>query len=93
MDDFAIPDRYSAYGLPPSPANMLQAGLQPLSSMTPSIVLNKDKQLKLVLGGAGGTKITTQVALVCVTMQIFYSVQIVHQGSYVAALGSDTFHL
>ncbi|KAM3965264.1 glutathione hydrolase 1 proenzyme [Aphomia sociella] len=63
MDDFAIPNRESSYGLPPSPANMLTAGHQPLSSMVPSIVL-KNRTVELILGAAGGTKITTQVALV-----------------------------
>ncbi|CAG4965096.1 unnamed protein product [Parnassius apollo] len=63
MDDFAIPNRESAYGLPPSPANMLAPGLQPLSSMVPSIVLSEDGVVRLVLGAAGGTKITTQVSL------------------------------
>ncbi|XP_026492336.1 glutathione hydrolase 1 proenzyme-like [Vanessa tameamea] len=64
MDDFAIPHRESAYGMPPSPANMLAAGLQPLSSMVPSIVLSRNGTADLVIGAAGGTKITTQVALV-----------------------------
>ncbi|XP_026734617.1 glutathione hydrolase 1 proenzyme-like [Trichoplusia ni] len=63
MDDFAIPHRESAYGLPPSPANMLAPGLQPLSSMVPSIVMTRGGRVDLVLGAAGGTKITTQVAL------------------------------
>lgn len=64
MDDFAIPNRESAYGLPPSPANLLAPGLQPLSSMTPSIVLKNNRTLALVVGAAGGTKITTQVSLI-----------------------------
>ncbi|KOB73123.1 Gamma-glutamyl transpeptidase [Operophtera brumata] len=64
MDDFAIPNTSSSYGLPPSPANMLAPGYNPLSSMVPSIVLNRDGDAVLVAGGAGGTKITTQVALV-----------------------------
>ncbi|XP_063384073.1 glutathione hydrolase 1 proenzyme-like isoform X1 [Cydia fagiglandana] len=63
MDDFAIPNHESAYGMPPSPANMLAPGLQPLSSMVPSIVLNQRGEVDLVLGAAGGTKITTQVAM------------------------------
>ncbi|XP_028043102.1 glutathione hydrolase 1 proenzyme-like isoform X1 [Bombyx mandarina] len=63
MDDFAIPNRDSSYGLPPSPANMLAPGLQPLSSMVPSVVVSKSGAADLVLGAAGGTKITTQVAL------------------------------
>lgn len=64
MDDFAIPNVESSYGLPPSPANMLTPSLNPLSSMVPSIVMNRNRRVDLVLGAAGGTKITTQVALV-----------------------------
>ncbi|CAH0715631.1 unnamed protein product, partial [Brenthis ino] len=64
MDDFAIPNRESAYGMPPSPANMLAPGLQPLSSMVPTVVLSRNRTVDLVIGAAGGTKITTQVALV-----------------------------
>ncbi|CAK1556347.1 unnamed protein product [Leptosia nina] len=63
MDDFAIPNRDSVYGMPPSPANMVTPGMQPLSSMTPSIVLRNNDTVDLILGAAGGTKITTQVAL------------------------------
>nr|XP_034832126.1 glutathione hydrolase 1 proenzyme-like isoform X2 [Maniola hyperantus] len=64
MDDFSVPNRESAYGMPPSPANMVARGLQPLSSMVPSVVLSRNGTAELVIGAAGGTKITTQVALV-----------------------------
>ncbi|XP_045448035.1 glutathione hydrolase 1 proenzyme-like [Melitaea cinxia] len=64
MDDFAIPNRENSYGMPPSPANMLAPGLQPLSSMVPCIVLSRNGTAELVIGAAGGTKITTQIALV-----------------------------
>ncbi|CAH2222103.1 jg25740 [Pararge aegeria aegeria] len=64
MDDFAVPNRESSYGMPPSPANMVAKGLQPLSSMVPSVVLSRNGVADLVIGAAGGTKITTQVALV-----------------------------
>lgn len=75
MDDFAT-NRVNVYGMPPSPANFIKPGLQPMSSMAPSIVLKKNEVEgqppipTLVLGAAGGTKITTQVALT-VTKAIF----------------------
>lgn len=71
MDDFAIPNRESSYGMPPSPANMVAPGLQPLSSMVPSIVLDRNGKLELVLGAAGGTRITTQVAMVRFCLVIY----------------------
>ncbi|CAH0751386.1 unnamed protein product [Diatraea saccharalis] len=84
MDDFAIPNRESAYGLPPSPANMLAPGLQPLSSMTPAIVL-KNNEPVLVIGAAGGTKITTQVSLIARNM-------IVEGGDLKTALDRPRLH-
>ncbi|XP_050682110.1 glutathione hydrolase 1 proenzyme-like isoform X1 [Leptidea sinapis] len=63
MDDFAVPNKESVYGMPPSPANMIAPGLQPLSSMVPSIVLRNNDTVDFVIGAAGGTKITTQVAM------------------------------
>ncbi|XP_053609704.1 glutathione hydrolase 1 proenzyme-like [Plodia interpunctella] len=63
MDDFAIPHRESAYGLLPSPSNLLGPGLQPLSSMVPTITLRQNGEVAMVCGAAGGTKITTQVAM------------------------------
>lgn len=70
MDDFAIPNTSSSYGLPPSPANMLAPGYQPLSSMVPSIILNQEGQARMVTGAAGGTKITTQIAMVILNLKI-----------------------
>jgi gamma-glutamyltranspeptidase/glutathione hydrolase/leukotriene-C4 hydrolase len=62
MDDFSVPDRDNIYDLPPSPSNMIEPGKRPLSSMVPSIVLDKEGNVRLIIGGAGGTIITTSVA-------------------------------
>ena len=62
MDDFAskmgVPNMF---GLIQGPANAIAPGKRPLSSMTPTIVLQNGK-LRYVLGSPGGARIITTVA-------------------------------
>ena len=63
MDDFSVPGQENYFGVPPSPSNMVGAGKRPMSSMCPTVIIDQDSQdVRLVVGGAGGTKITTAVA-------------------------------
>ena len=62
MDDFAskmgVPNMF---GLIQGPANAIAPGKRPLSSMTPTIIL-EDGKLRYVLGSPGGARIITTVA-------------------------------
>ena len=61
MDDFsAKPGVPNAYGLVGGDANAVQAGKRPLSSMTPTLVLQNGKPW-LVTGSPGGARIITTV--------------------------------
>jgi gamma-glutamyltranspeptidase/glutathione hydrolase len=58
MDDFSMkPGVPNAYGLIGSEANAIAAGKTMLSSMSPTIVLNKDNKVHLVVGSPGGPRI------------------------------------
>ena len=62
MDDFsAQPGTPNAFGLVGAENNSIAPGKRPLSSMSPTIVLDTNRQPVLTLGAAGGPKIITQV--------------------------------
>jgi gamma-glutamyltranspeptidase / glutathione hydrolase len=61
MDDFASKaGTPNYYGLIQGPADAIAPGKRPLSAMTPTIVLEKEK-LRFVLGSPGGARIITTV--------------------------------
>ncbi len=67
MDDFSIaPGVRNAFGLVGSAANLVAPGKRPLSSMSPTIVLNAANQPVLTCGAAGGPKIITTVLQILV---------------------------
>jgi len=60
MDDFtARPGVPNAFGLVQGEANKVEAGKRPLSSMTPTLVVDAEGRTVLVVGGAGGPRIIT----------------------------------
>jgi len=62
MDDFAgAPGQPNMYGLVQGEANAIEPGKRMLSAMTPSIVLDPDGALLMVLGSPGGPTIITTV--------------------------------
>ncbi len=62
MDDFATaPGKPNMFGLVQGEINGVKPGKRMLSAMTPSIVLDPQGQLKMVVGTPGGPTIITQV--------------------------------
>ncbi|MEA2711575.1 MAG: gamma-glutamyltranspeptidase / glutathione hydrolase [Phycisphaerales bacterium] len=65
MDDFSIqPGTPNAFKLIGSDANAIAPGKRPLSSMSPTIVLDEKAKPIMTLGAAGGPTIITQVLCV-----------------------------
>ena len=72
MDDFSTPGFDNDFGVPPSPMNFIAPGKRPVSSMTPTLVIdNRTKEPIVVTGGSGGTKITTGVLQVLLNILKF----------------------
>jgi gamma-glutamyltranspeptidase / glutathione hydrolase len=62
MDDFATsPGEPNMYGLVQGEANAIAPGKRMLSAMTPSIVLDPEKRLFMIVGTPGGPRIITMV--------------------------------
>lgn len=62
MDDFSVkPGVPNAFGLVGDDANAIEPGKRPLSSMTPTFLLSKDRTA--VLGSPGGSRIITMVLI------------------------------
>lgn len=86
MDDFATrPGRPNLYGLVQGEANAIAPGKRMLSAMTPTIVVNPQGRLELVLGAPGGPRIISAVAQVIINV-------IDHRMSLVEAVFAPRIH-
>lgn len=61
MDDFSLPHTKNSFGLQPSIYNYIQAYKRPLSSSAQTIIVNSENNLELVIGAAGGSRITNAI--------------------------------
>ena len=69
MDDFASsPGSQNAFGLIGYEANSIKPAKRPLSSMSPTIVLNPEGEPLMTLGAAGGSRIITTVLQVIISV-------------------------
>lgn len=50
--------------LPPSVANYIETGKRPLSAMAPTILVQSDGEVNMVIGAAGGIRIPSAIAYV-----------------------------
>lgn len=65
MDDFTtVSGQANAFGLVQSDANLPQPGKRPLSSMSPTILLDRENEVVAVAGASGGPRIITSTAQV-----------------------------
>ncbi len=86
MDDFAVaPGVPNHFGLVGGEANAVAPGKRPLSSMSPTIVLDANSEPVMSIGAAGGPTIITQVLL-----GLIHSLD--HGMSPADALGQPRFH-
>jgi|TARA_B100001093_G_scaffold520125_1_gene612908 gamma-glutamyltranspeptidase/glutathione hydrolase len=69
MDDFATsPGVQNAFGLIGYEANSIKPAKRPLSSMSPTIVLDPDSNPLMTIGAAGGSRIITTVLQVIISV-------------------------
>ena len=64
MDDFSSPNVTNGYGFAPSEENFIAPRKRPQSSMSPILVTDENDNIRLAIGGSGGSRIISGVAYV-----------------------------
>ncbi|XP_053376104.1 glutathione hydrolase 1 proenzyme-like isoform X2 [Mercenaria mercenaria] len=64
LRNFSLPNVEGRYDCPPLNSNLAEPLRRPLTAMSPSIVVDKNGDVKLVIGASGATRIPTSMALV-----------------------------
>jgi gamma-glutamyltranspeptidase/glutathione hydrolase len=70
LDDFSRPDDVAPLGVTEGGPNRPRPGARPVSSMTPTIVIENGEPI-MALGGSGGTRIATGVTQVALCRLLF----------------------
>jgi gamma-glutamyltranspeptidase/glutathione hydrolase/leukotriene-C4 hydrolase len=72
MNDFTIDLRENEFGILPSSANWIEPGKRPQSSQAPTILLDKEDNVRMVIGGSGGPTILSSIIQVIVSIHNFH---------------------
>ena len=64
MDDFSTPGTVNVFQVPASETNYIEPGKRPMSSMSPTIVVDEEGDVVLVVGASGGTRIINAIVQV-----------------------------
>ncbi|VDD94571.1 unnamed protein product [Enterobius vermicularis] len=72
MDDFSTPGMPNAFKIAPSPANFIQPGKRPMSSMSPTVIFDKRTgKVKMSVGASGGSYIISATAQTIIRSIVF----------------------
>jgi gamma-glutamyltranspeptidase len=64
MSTFSLPNTTKSYQPKPSKANYIEPGKRSVSTACPTIVVDKNGSVKMVVGGSGALRITSGVPMV-----------------------------